>query len=100
MTKQKKGKAKVASSRKNLQKQVDELQKQVNELKKSNAEASVKSKGENKPSLLSNIDPAKLSEWLNLLSNPAVQDLISQWRVKSVPVAEEPPRRRRRRLFS
>lgn len=94
--------AKVAKRRsrssKPLQTQIDDLQKQLDGLKaKVHKKKGSAASSPPKMNLLANIDPAKLGEWLALLSNPAIQEIIGQWRTKIS--AEEPRRRGRRRLL-
>ncbi|MFY0542569.1 hypothetical protein [Brevibacillus sp. H7] len=48
---------------------------------------------------LTGLDPAKISQWLELMGNPAVQNMISQFTSKPSSEVEQQPRRRRGLFF-
>lgn len=93
---------KRARAGKPIQLQINDLQKQLNVLKgKVDKKQGGSQQSVHKPNILGslgNVDPAKITEWLTLLSNPAVQEIIGQWKGKSAQ-AEEPRRRSRRRML-
>jgi hypothetical protein len=82
-----------------LEKQVSKMQKEINHLKKALNVKNISSPRKNN-NLLQSIDPAKINEWISILSNPAIMDLLKQFTSK--PEAPEQPavsRKRRRFLF-
>jgi hypothetical protein len=88
-----------AQNQKNLEKQVSKMQQEINRLKKTVYKKNISSP--RKSNLLQSVDPAKISEWLSIFSNPAVMEVLNQ--ITSKPAPAEPPavprRRRRRFLF-